>query len=163
MSVTTDRAAIDEELVRLAEAEGKSIEELAAERDADGDGQIEMFPQGTIPGDAKVTLKNIAPAGTGRKHEAKMRATAIPMTSGLVRYGEKLELLVTVEAGQVKEVPELDEADSSGKRKLTGVKDVQEFRPIFVQDGSAMFTREQVIDLMAQAGVPDEKVAELLP
>lgn len=126
--------------------------------------EAEMFPSGSIPGDHAVTMKNIVPAGKGRKTEAKMGATAIPLRDGLVRYGKLVELLVTVEAGKVEEVPDLEEQDAGGERKLLGVKDVQRFRPVHVQSAASMFTLDQVLDILEQHfGVPRtaDKVAEV--
>ena len=100
-------------------------------------------------------MKNIVPPAKARKTEAKMGATAIPLRGGLVRYGDLVELLVTVEAGKVEEVPELLEPESGGKRTLLGVKDVQRFRPVMVRDAAGMYTLDQVLDILEQhAGIP---------
>jgi len=117
-----------------------------------------------VPGDHKVTMKNIVPAGKGRKTEAKMGSTAIPLRDGLVRYGELVELLVTVEAGKVSEVPDLEETDAGGRRALLGVKDVQFFRPVMVRSAQDVLTVDQVVDILeSRFGIPRsaEKVAEV--
>lgn len=125
--------------------------------------EAEMFPQGAIDGDHSVTMKNIVPAGRGRKTEAKMLSAAIPLRQGLVRYGEHVELLVTVEAGKVEEVPDLED-EGSDRRKLLGVKDVQRFRPVHITSAAGVYTLEQVLDILeTHFGVPRsaDKVAEV--
>lgn len=130
----------------------------------DAESEEEMFPAGSIPGDHAVTMKNIVPAGKGRKTEAKMNSAAIPLRDGLVRYGELVELLVTVEAGKVEEVPDLEEQDTGGRRKLLGVKDVQRFRPVHVASAAGVLTVGQVVDILEERfGIPRtaDKVAEV--
>jgi hypothetical protein len=124
---------------------GRSIDDQDPADDGDGE---ELFPMGSIPGDHSVTMKNIVPAGKARKAEAKMRATPIAMRDGLRRYGELVELLVTVEAGKIEEVPDLEEQDAGGRRKLVGVKDVQHFRPVHVADAAGLFSTDQVLDIL---------------
>jgi hypothetical protein len=134
---------------------------MAANGGEFGGEQEEMFPMGAVQGDHKVTMKTIAPSNTSRKTEAKMRATAIPLRDGLVRYGELVELLVTVEAGKVEEKPDLEEPEAGGRRKLLGLKDVQHFRPVYVTSARGMFTREQVLDILNEVGVPP--TADVIP
>jgi hypothetical protein len=174
----------EEDQLAMTRARKKAAEEAAAARsdeeaaaamgakrgapiddqpDDDGDERPEMFPQGSIPGDHAVTMKNIA-GGKGRKTEAKMGATAIPLRDGLVRYGKLVELLVTVEAGKVEEVPELEEQDAGGERKLLGVKDVQRFRPVHVRSAAGVLTTDQVLDILERHfGLPRsaDKVREV--
>lgn len=157
------------------------MDELAARRAGNGrkgqpiDGQepegeehepteAELFPQGAIDGDHSVTMRNIVPAGKGRKTEAKMLSAAIPLRQGLVRYGELVELLVTVEAGKIEEVPDLDGDEGTDRRKLSGVKDVQRFRPVHIASAAGVFTLDQVLDILeSHFGVPRtaDKVAEV--
>lgn len=142
---------------KLAEARARAEEEgtgmTGKKRGAPIDDQPdadepEMFPMGAIVGDHKITVKNILPAGKSRKVEAKLRATPIPLKDGLVRYGEVLELLVTVEAGKIEEVPDLEEPESGGRRVLNGVKDVQHFRPVHVADARQMYSLAQVLEIL---------------
>lgn len=124
----------------------------------------QLFPMGSIPGDHAVTMKNIVPAGKARKAEAKMRATPIAMRDGLRRYGDLVELLVTVEAGKVEEVPDLEEQDAGGRRRLVGVKDVQHFRPVHVASAEGVFTLDQVLDILEREfGIPRsaDKIAKV--
>lgn len=137
---------------------GQPIDEQPSEDEA------EMFPMGSIPGDHRVTLKNIVPAAKGRSTEAKMGSAAIPMREGLVRYGELLRLVVTVEAGKVLEQPDLQEPDAGGNRLLMGVKDVQHFRPVHVESAADLLTVEQVVDILEKRfGIPrsSDKIAEV--
>jgi hypothetical protein len=143
-----------------AAANGAAIDDQPDDGDED---QATLFPDGSIDGDAKITIKNILPPAKKRTHEAKMGSTAVPMLHGLVRYGEHIELLVTVEAGQVSEVP-----DFTGKRGedrvVMGVKDVQMFAPIHVQSAVGMMNRDQVLEVLAVCGVDTstKKVRDLL-
>lgn len=155
---------MDELAAKRAAAKGRPIDSQDNGEEEHEPTEAELFPMGSIPGDHAVTMKNIVPAGKGRKCEAKMRATPIAMRDGLRRYGELIELLVTVEAGKIEEVPDLDDEDAGGRRKLVGVKDVQHFRPVHVGSAEGMYTLEQVLDILEQHfGVPRsaDKVAEV--
>lgn len=130
----------------------------------DGDeSEPEMFPLGTLPGDPKTTWRNLIKAGTPVKLECALSRAAVPLTAGLHGYGEKGEVLVTFEAGTVKSVPELGDEDSSGKRKLKGVKLVQELRAVHVRAGEGMYSLGQVLDILESLGIPrsSDKVAEM--
>lgn len=124
---------------------GRAIDD---QPEPDEPSEDELFPMGSIEGDHAVTMKNIVPAAKARKTEAKMRARRIALRGGLVRYGELLELVVTVEAGKVEEVPDLEEPESGGRRKLLGVKDVQHFRPVHVTSAAGMYTLDQVLEIL---------------
>lgn len=165
-----DDAAMQREMDELAARRagngkrGAPIDGQGADEDDREPTEAELFPMGAIEGDHKVTMKNIVPAGKGRKTEAKMTSVPIPLRAGLVAYGDLLELIVTVEAGKVEEVPDLEEQDSGDRRKLLGVKDVQRFRPVHVTTAAGMYTRDQVLDILEQHfGVPRsaDKVAEV--
>jgi len=138
--------------------------ESVAERAENGEEpQEELFPLGSVSGDPKRTYKNLIPAGTPTKTQAKLSNTAVPMTDGLYAYGQRGEILVTFEAGTVKQVPELGDEKSDGTRRLDGVKLVQEMRAVYVRDAERMYTRAQVLDMLEELGVSDtDHVAELL-
>lgn len=130
---------------------GQPIDTQAGDDDGDDEPTAaEMFPQGAVAGDHKVTMKNIVPAGKARKTEAAMSRAAVPLLDGLVRYGDHVELLVTAEAGAVNEVPDLEDQESSDRRVLRGVKDVQTFRVVHVRSADAMYTLDQVLDILEQ-------------
>lgn len=159
----TPEAELELERRRQAKAEREKSEEAATgmsdhgkrgrpiDDQPNGDEEspeAEMFPQGAVPGDHKLTLKNIVPAGKGRKTEAAMSRAAVPLLDGLVRYGEHVELLVTVEAGSVNEVPDLVAEEASDQRVLKGVKDVQSFRVVHVRHAADLLTTDQVLDIL---------------
>lgn len=160
-TVTDDRQAIDDELEKLANQDNgaQSIEEMA---EGEGEEQQEMFPLGSLSGDPRTTWKTLVKAGVPTKLECALSRAAVPMTSGLYAFGEKGEVLVTFEAGTVKNVPELGDENSSGRRKLKAAKFVQELRAVHVRDAGQLYTREQVLDLLAAGGVSDAKAGELL-
>lgn len=167
---TEDEKAMQREHDELAMHRARAREGIAVDdkgKPIDGqpdEPEPELFPQGSIPGDHKVTMKNIVPGGKARKTESKMGAAAVPLLAGLVHYGELVELLVTVEAGKVEEVPDLEEPESGGRRRLLGVKDVQHFRPVHVRSAEGVLTIGQVVDLLEERfGIPrsSDKIMEV--
>jgi hypothetical protein len=154
-------AGIDtEDALRSGGEDTASAAEMAG---GEGEGeQEELFPLGSVAGDPRTTWKTLIKPRTPVKTECKLSQAAVPLTDGLYDFGEKGEVLVTFEAGQVRSVPELGEPEADGQRKLKGVKLVQNLRSIHVRDGSDMFTREQVVELLDAAGATSAQITELL-
>lgn len=145
----------------VAGKRGRPVDDQPADEPED---EPTMFPLGTIEGDPKTTWRNLIKAGTPVKLECALSRAAVPMTAGLHAFGEQGEVLVTFEAGVVKSVPELGDQQADGKRKLKGVKLVQELRAVHVRSGAGMFTLDQVLDILEQEfGVPRtaDKVAKV--
>lgn len=135
------------------------------DQDADaGESETELFPLGSVAGDAKVDWKKLVPAGKAVKLECNISRAAVPLLNGLYRFGQQMEVLVTCEAGFVKNVPMLEEDPAGGERKLTGVTLRQELRAVHVRSADQMMTVDQVLDILqTHFGIPksSDKVAEV--
>lgn len=109
-----------------------------SERAANGEGaepdeeQPELFPQGSIEGDAK-TLKTLIKAGLPVEQTVAMGSAEVPISSGgLIDPEKEGMLLVTYEAAGYKPVPVREGERHEGKR-VKGWKIRTYLRPIHVE------------------------------
>lgn len=128
----------------------------------DGGDEPELFPAGTLEGDPKVTHKTYIPAGSKTSTEVSMSRAAVPNPGGgLFRAGEEVQVLARVLPQSVKETP-INVKQPDGTYKVKEWKISQELAVIFVQHADRMFTREQVVELLENAGATSAVISRLL-
>jgi hypothetical protein len=144
-----------------AMANGRSIAERAADGDDGEPGeQAEIFPLGSIEGDAK-TLKTLIRAGLPVTQTVAMGSAEVPISSGgLIDPDKEGMLLVTYEAAGYQPVPVREGERHEGKR-VKSWKIRTHLRPIHVEriDGEAGVIEANFASLL---DVDDKAAAALL-
>lgn len=149
---------------RAARASNGNGSASIAQRARDGEEpepEEELFPLGTLDGDPKRTLKTLLRAGVPVEYTASLMSAEVPLQGGALDMENNGQALVTWEPAKVEIVPEREQ-DSGGTRKLVRAKVRHKLRPTFVQPAGAMFTEEQVVEMLEAAEVPAAKIAKLL-
>lgn len=152
----------DDELERRRQARsGSSVTERVANGEPD-EPEPEMFPQGSLDGDSKVTLKTLIKSGSDVTKKASMGTAAVPIKgTGFFDPEEEVSLLVRVLPGGIVPVPTHEKTDGS-RHKVKSWNLTQQLTPIHVQDAGTMYTREQVVEMLDEAGVASAVVSRLL-
>jgi hypothetical protein len=152
----------EDELQRRRDAKtGSSVAERVANGESD-EPAGEMFPHGTLVGDPKVTVKNLIKAGAKVSTEVSMTKAAVPNPGGgLFDPEEEAEVLVRVLPGAAKQIP-IHGEEVGGRHKVKEWKIAQELRVVHVQHAGSMYSREQIVDLLHEAGVAPAVVSRLL-
>lgn len=150
---------------RAAKANGNgsaSISQRARDgEDLDPDGQAEAFPIGSLVGDPKRTVKNLIKAGAKVTTSVSLTRAAVPNPSGgLFDPEEEVEILVRVLPGYAKQTP--IHSEQAGKITVKEWSIAQELRVVHVQAAGAMYTEEQVVELLEAGGVPAAQITSLL-
>jgi len=150
----------ENELERRRRAKATSVAERAGEGD-DPAPEEELFPEGSLDGDSKVSLKNIIKAGTATEATASMGTASVPIKgTGFFDPEEEVTLLVRCLPGGI--VPVATRKKGDEKNKIEKWRLNQPLTPIYVQDAGDMYTREQVLDLLHEAGVSSAVVSRLM-
>lgn len=141
---------------------GRPITDRATEYDPDPyeEDAESLFPQGFFEGDEK-TIKNLIKAGSPVEVTVSLMSAEVPSrTSGLLDPDNESQVLVTYEVSKYHVVPKRE--GETGDKSLAGWKIRQQIRPTYVQRGQ-FYTREQVIEILAELGVENNaKVEDLL-
>jgi hypothetical protein len=148
---------------REREPSGTSLAERAADGEPAGedDDEQELFKLGSLEGDPKVTLKNLLRPGVAVEPSASMGTAAVPIKgSGFFDPEQEITLLVRVLPGGP--VPVATRKKGDEKHKIEKWRVTQPLTPIFVQEASGMFTREQVLEMFHAAGVPSSTITRVL-
>ena len=151
-----------DELERRRNAKsGTSVAERAANGESD-EPEEELFPLGSLDGDSKVTLKTLIKSNADVFKKASMGTAAVPIKgSGFFDPEEEVTLLVRALPGGIVPVPTHEKTDGS-RHKVKSWNLTQQLTPIHVQDAGSMYTREQVVELLDEAGVASAVVSRLL-
>jgi hypothetical protein len=141
-------------------AGGTSIAERAANGD-DTEPEEELFPLGSLTGDPAVTLKNLLKPRVPVEISASMGTAAVPIKgSGFFDPEAEVTLLVRVLPGGP--VPVATRKKGDEKSQIEKWRITQPLTPIFVQEAGDMYTREQVLELLHEAGVNSSTVSRLM-
>lgn len=139
---------------------GSSVSDRAAEDDTTP--EEELFPEGSLAGDSKVTLKTLIKSGAEIVAKASMGSAGVPIKgTGFFDVEEEVTLLVRVLPGGIIPVP-THESKDDGTHKVKKWTLTQSLRPIHVQEAGSMYTREQVLEMFHEAAVPSATVSRLL-
>lgn len=163
MSVDVDE--LQQARDRLAEeddeATASAAERAEAGPDPDDPDAPELFPLGTIEGDPRITFAKLFKANRQTEVTASLMAAEVPVAQGKLMDPDKVsQVLVTVIPHQAVLIYKRDYVDGP----VVGYKIRQPLRTTFVQDAGTMYTREQVLDILAKVGVPEtaDRIPELL-
>lgn len=99
----------------------------AANGAMEADEQLEAFPNGSVEGDAKITLRTLVKPGDSTSYTVSMRSAEVGLRGGLVDPRTTTRLLVTCEVAKVEEVAEREEG------RVVGWKIRQTLRPTYVE------------------------------
>jgi hypothetical protein len=159
-----DELTQDELAERRAAKKGSNGSASIAQRARDGEEpeeEPELFPLGTLEGDPKKTLKNLLKAGATVKTSVSLTRAAVQNpTGGLFDPEEQVQVLVSVLPGHVKVTPE--HIDQGGRQVVKAWSVMQELRVVHVQPAGAMFTEEQVVEMLEAVKAPAAQIAKLL-
>lgn len=125
--------------------------------------QAELFPKGVLDTDGKIQLKNLIRANESVEITASLMTAEVPLRGGLVDPRKEGKVIVSFEAAKYIPVPQ--RKGEPGDKQLTGWKIRCQLRPTYVEPiEGAYFSREQVLSILDQVGVPrsSDRVAELL-
>lgn len=114
-----------------------SIEGRAANgENGGGEFEPELFPTGSIDGDAK-TIKTLIRAGMPVKTTASLMSAEVPTRGGLLDPERNGHLLVAFEVAKYE--PIVEREGEPGAKKVVGWKIRQHLRPVYVEtiDGGA--------------------------
>lgn len=143
---------------RAQNEKGTSID---ARSQDDTEPEEELFPLGSLDGDPAVTLKTLIKSRIPTEISASMGTAAVPIKgSGFFDPEQEVTLLVRVLPGGP--VPVATRKKGDEKSKIEKWRITQPLTPIYVQEAGSVYTREQVLDMLHEAGVPDGTVAKVL-
>lgn len=157
-----DGSPDEDELARRRAAKGTSVNERVQNGDGDDD-QPELFKMGSLEGDPKVTLKNLIKAGSTVTVKASLSSAEVPIKGGgLFDPEEEVTLLVRALPGGVTPRPKHAGQKGDPHRPVREWTLSQAIAVTYVQEAGEMFTREQVLEMLHEAGVASATVSKLL-
>lgn len=149
---------------RAAREEESRTGGSVAERVANGEAEDEdeLFPYGSVEGDSAVTLKNLIKSKARITPKASLSKAEVPLTGGFLDPEKEVELLVRCLPGGISPRPTHASAKAGEDHTIDAWTLTQDLRAVHVQGAGEMFTREQVLNILDEAGVPSATVTKVL-
>lgn len=128
----------------------------------DDEPQAELFPDGVIDGDPRVTIKNLIRGGENVDLEVTLMQGKVPLRGGLVDPRRSGKVVVSHDAAKYLLIPQRE--GEPGDKKVKGWTVRCQLKPTYSEPASAYWTEEEVMRLVDALGIPrsSDKVVELL-
>jgi hypothetical protein len=140
---------------------GTSVSDRAA--GSEPQSEDELFPEGSLEGDPKVTLKSLIKAGSRVRVVASFSKAEVPIKNGALFDPEReITFLVRGLPGGVTPRPKHEGKSGDQRRPIKEWTLSQSIRAIHVENAGEMFSRVQVLEMLHEAGVPSATVSKLL-
>lgn len=155
-----DGSPDEDELARRRAAKGTSVNERV--QNGDGEEPEELFPNGSLEGDPKVTIKNFVKPGARVTAKATISTAEVPLTGGFFDPEREITFLVRGLPGGIMPRPKHGGEVGDPHRPVEEWTFSQAIRAIHVENAGEMFTRVQVLEMLHEAGVASATVSKLL-